>query len=188
MSHGAIGARCYTAFMRSLSAILLGMLLALVIGVIVLLGIVAPLFSAFMGLEGARMTPLVGLVVAVAVGMAFYFGGMLAGYRAPSRRRLHGVSVAVVSFTVSLAINLSTLSFFETDQDPIANLRSGWGILLTVALFLVSVAAAYLGARRGEGVYAHNLEVYRKREARERAKAARAAAERDASEGADSEG
>lgn len=187
MSHGSRGPRCYTVFMRSLSAILLGMLLALVIGVIVLLGMVAPLFSAFMGLEGARMTPLVGLVVAVAVGMAFYFGGMLAGYRAPSRRRLHGISVAVVSFAVSLTINLSTLNFSETSQDPIANLRSGWGVLLTTALFLVSVAAAYLGARRGEGVYAHNLEVHRKREARERAKAARAA-ERDASERADSEG
>ncbi|CAN5819924.1 hypothetical protein BH20ACT11_BH20ACT11_01850 [soil metagenome] len=188
MSHGALEPHCYTVFMRSLAAILLGMLLALVIGVIVLLGIVAPLFSAFMGLEGARMTPLVGLVVAVAVGMAFYFGGMIAGYRAPSRSRLHGVAVPVTSFAVSLAVNLSTLNFFETEQDPIANLRSGWGILLTIALFLVSVAAAYLGARRGEGVYAHNLEVSRKREARERAKAARAAAERDASEGADSEG
>jgi len=171
--------------------VLLGMIVALVIGAIVLVGIVAPVFSVFMGLEGARMTPLVALVVAVAVGMAFYFGGMLASYRAPSRRRLHGVLVAVVSFAVSLAVNLSTFAFFETEDDPLSNLRTGGEVLLTAVLFTISVIAAYLGARRGEGVYAHNLEVARKREARERAKARRAAEAREAaeaSEGPDAEG
>lgn len=152
-----------------------------------MLGIVAPVFTVFMGLEGARMTPLIGLVVAVAVGMAFYFGGMIAAYRAPSRRRLHGVAVAAASFAVSLAVNLATLQFFETEQDPLANLRTGSEILLTAALFSVSVAAAYLGGRRGEGVYAHNLGVARKREARERAKAEREARQGEASEGTDPE-
>lgn len=163
------------------------MLLALVIGAIVLLGIVAPVFTVFMGMEGARMTPLIGLVVAVAVGMAFYFGGMLAGYRAPVWPRLHGTSVAVFSFGVSLAVNFGTFAFFETEEDPLANLRTGNELLLTAALFTVSVAAAYLGARRGEGVYLYNLGVARKREARERARAEREAAGRRGSEGADAE-
>lgn len=166
----------------------MGMLLALVIGAIVLLGIVAPVFTVFMGMEGARMTPLIGLVVAVAVGMAFYFGGMLAGYRAPVRPRLHGTSVAVFSFGVSLVVNFGTFAFFETEEDPLANLRTGGELLLTAGLFAVSVAAAYLGARRGEGVYLHNLGLARKREARERAKAEREAAERRDSEGPDAEG
>lgn len=178
--------------MRNLTAVLLGMLLALVIGAIVMLGIVAPVFTAFMGMEGARMTPLIGLVVAVAVGMSFYFGGMLAGYRAPRRPRLHGTSVAVFSFGVSLLVNFGTFVFFETEEDPLANLRTGGELLLTVVLFAVSVAAAYLGARRGEGVYAHNLDVARKREARERAKAEREAAESpessESSERPDAEG
>lgn len=175
---------------------MLGMVLALVIGGIVLLGIVAPVFTVFMGLEGAGMTPLIGLVIAVAVGMAFYFGGMLASYRAPFRRRLHGVAVPVASFGVSLAVNLFTLLFFETDQDPLANLRTGSEILLTATLFVVSVTAAYLGARRGEEVYAYNASVARKRENRERAKSKRderdkrdkKEAERRPSEGADAEG
>lgn len=167
--------------MRSLAAVLLGMFLALVIGAIVLLGIVAPVFTVFRGLEGARMTPLIGLVVALAIAMAFYFGGMLASYRAPYRRRLHGVLVAVISFGVSLAVNLVTFAFFETEEDPLANLRTEGQLLLTVILFSVSVVAAYLGARRGEGVYLHNAEVARKREARERAKS-----RGGASEGADS--
>jgi multisubunit Na+/H+ antiporter MnhG subunit len=149
---------------------------------------VAPVFTVFMGIEGARMTPFIGLVVAVVVGMAFYFGGMLASYRAPFWRRLHGVAVAVTSFAVSLAVNLGTLLFFETDQDPLANLRTGGEILFTAALFAVSVAAAYLGARRGEEVYTHNLVVARKRERREQAKSRREAARQEASEGTDTEG
>lgn len=144
-----------------------------------LLGIVAPVFTVLMGMEGARMTPLVGLVVAVAVGMAFYFGGMIASYRAPSRRRLHGVLVAVLSFAVSLAVNFATLALFETDKDPLANLRTGGEVLLTLALFAVSVVAAYVGAWRGEGVYLHNLEVSRKRAYRERAKAEKVAKKDD---------
>lgn len=174
--------------MKSLVAILLGLLVALVIGAIVLVGIVAPVFSVFMGMENAQMTPFTGAVVAVAVGMAFYFGGMLASYRAPGQRRLHGVLVAVISFGVSLMVNLSASAFFQTEQDPLANVRPDSGLGLTLALFAVSVAAAYFGARRGEKVYTHNLEVVRKREAREKAKARRAAENRESSEGADPEG
>lgn len=174
--------------MKSLVAILLGLLVALVIGALVLVGIVAPVFTVFMGMEGAEMTPFTGAVVAVAVGMAFYFGGMLASYRAPGKRRLHGVLVAVISFGVSLAVNLSASAFFETEQDPLANVRPDSGLGTTAALFAVSVVAAYLGARRGEGVYAHNLEVSRKREAREKAKARRAAENTEASEGTEPEG
>lgn len=151
--------------------------MALVIGSITLVGIVAPVFTVFMGLEGAGMTPFIGLVVAVAVGMSFYFGGMLAGYRAPSRRRLHGVLVAVVP----LAINAVIFAFFETESSPL-NLGTGNEILLTATLFVVAVAAAYMGSIRGEGVYVHNLEVARKMAAREKAKAKREAEAREASE------
>ncbi|MDN5697987.1 MAG: hypothetical protein L0G70_08455 [Rubrobacter sp.] len=173
--------------MRSVSAILFGMLLALVIGAIVLLGILAPVFTVFMGMEGARMTPVIAVTVAVAVGMSFYFGGMLASYRAPRLRQLHGVLVAVVSFGLSLLVNLLFSVSFETNQDPLANVRFGSGLLLTVALFVVSVAAAYIGSRRGEGLYAYNLSVSRRMAAREKAKARRAAQQSQASEGEDSE-
>ena len=85
--------------------------------------------------------------------MAFYFGGMLASYRAPARHTLCGVLVAILSFAVSLAVNFGTAVFFETHKDPLANLRTEGQILLTAVLFLVSVVAAYLGARRGKSVY-----------------------------------
>lgn len=163
--------------MRSVAAVLLGMILALVIGCLVLVGIVAPVFTVFMGLEGAGMTPFVGLVIAVVVGIAFYFGGMLAGYRAPSRRRLHGILVAVIP----LSFNSFTFAFFETADNPL-NLSTAGDIVLTAALFAVSVVAAYVGAGRGERVYAHNQDVARKMEARERAKARRAAEARESSE------
>lgn len=173
--------------MRSVTAILLGMFLALVIGAIVLLGILAPVFTVFMGMEGAQMSPVTALTVAVAVGMAFYFGGMMASYRAPRLRKLHGVLVSVVSFAVSALVNLVSSAFLQTQQDPLANFRSGPELLLTAALFAVSLAAAYVGARRGEGLYAYNLSVSRRIAAREKAKQRRAEQSR-ASEGADSEG
>lgn len=172
--------------MRSVVSILLGMFLALVIGAIVLLGILAPVFTVFMGMEGAGMSPITALTIAVAVGMAFYFGGMLASYRAPKLRKLHGVLVAVVSFAVSVLVNLASSAFLQTQQDPLANMKPGSGLLLTAALFAVSVAAAYVGARRGEGLYAYNLSVSRRMAAREKAKQRRAEQSR-ASEGADSE-
>lgn len=173
--------------MRSVTAILLGMILALVVGAIVLLGILAPVFTVFMGMEGAQMTPVTALTITVAVGMAFYFGGMMASYRAPRLRKLHGVLVAVVSFGVSVLVNLMTSAFLQTEQDPLANIKPGSGLLLTAALFAVSVAAAYVGARRGEGLYAYNLSVSRRVAAREKVKQRRAEQSR-ASEGADSEG
>lgn len=133
------------------------------------------------------MTPVTALTITVAVGMAFYFGGMMASYRAPRLRKLHGVLVAVVSFGVSVLVNLMSSAFLQTEQDPLANIKPGSGLLLTAALFAVSVAAAYVGARRGEGLYAYNLSVSRRVAAREKVKQRRAEQSR-ASEGADSEG
>jgi hypothetical protein len=86
---------------------------------------------------------------------SFYFGGMAASYRAPARRRLHGTLVALVAFAISPAINLVTGRGMFPDLDTA-------GTASLAALFLaVSVAASYVGSRRGEALYAYNQKLPR---------------------------
>ncbi len=140
--------------MRSFGAILLGTLLALAIGLIVFPGIVGPLFSVLLSPELAeRMAFPAGALV---FGLSFYFGGMLASYKAPHRRRMHGVAVALISFATAVVVNFGVFLTIETQNDPISNFRTMGGILSTAALFGVSLCAAYIGARRGESLYAYN--------------------------------
>ena len=163
---------------RSIGAVFFGILLALGIGVMVILGILAPVFTRFFG-QALAATALPIILMTFAAAFSFYFGGMFASYRAPSRRKLHGTLVGLVSFAVTPLVNLST-SVLGANNDPFANLRTPTGILLSAALFVVVVAASYVGARRGETIYAHNAEVIRKREIRRRREQAREQARQQA--------
>jgi hypothetical protein len=150
---------------QSFRAVLWGIFLALGIGALVVFGIVWPVFEAFFGRELASTALPVGVVV-FAAAFAFYYGGMIAAYKAPYRRRLHGVIVAVTSFAVSPLLNLSASALATNTNDPFANLRTPGAMLITGGLFAVVLAASYVGARRGESLHAHNEKVTRDLERR----------------------
>ena len=136
--------------MRSVIAVGIGVLLALAIGLLVVQGILAPVFTRFFGLErtGPAALPLVLLVFAAA--FSFYFGGMAASYKAPFRHRLHGTLVVPAAVVLSLALNLLLGRGFLPGAE-------GFGAIFLVAVFIiVSAATSYVGARRGAQLYAHN--------------------------------
>jgi hypothetical protein len=142
--------------MRSVTAVGLGVLIALAIGLLVVFGILAPVFTSFFGLDLAGPTALPITFMVFADAFSFYFGGMAASYRAPARRRLHGILVAPAAFVLSPAINLATGKGLFPGLDTM-------GSLLLVAVFLaVSVVASYVGARRGESLYAYNQKLARR--------------------------
>jgi hypothetical protein len=149
---------------KSVRAVLFGILFALGLGALVILGIVAPIFTRFFGPELAPTAlPTItfpAIIMAFAAAFAFYFGSMYASYKAPSRRRLHGVLVGVLSFAISPLANLAV------GDDPFANLRTPEASLFTGILFVVVLAASYVGARRGEALYAHN-QAYIRRQRRQ---------------------
>jgi hypothetical protein len=150
---------------QSFRAVLWGIFLALGIGALVVFGIVWPVFEAFFGRELASTALPVGVVV-FAAAFAFYYGGMIAAYKAPYRRRLHGVIVGVTSFVVSPLLNLSASALATNTNDPFANLRTPGAMLITGLLFAVVLAASYVGARRGESLHDHNEKVTRDLERR----------------------
>ena len=149
---------------KSIGAVLVGILLALGIGVLVVLGILAPFFTRFFGQALASTAVPTVLLIFVAA-FAFYFGGMFASYMAPSRRKLHGTMVGVIAFAVSPLVNLFT-STFGANNDPFAGLRTLTGLLVSIVLLVAVIVASYVGARRGETIYAHNTKVLRQREIR----------------------
>jgi hypothetical protein len=138
-------------------AVGIGVLLALVLGLLVVQGIFAPIFTRFFGLErsGPAALPVVLLVFAAA--FSFYFGGMAASYKAPSMHRLHGVLVVPAAFILSTGLNLLTGKGFLPGVDGVG------AVVLAVVFLAVSAAASYVGARRGEALYAHNQKVARRR-------------------------
>ena len=150
--------------LQSIRSVFLGILLALVVGTLVIRGIVAPVFDAFLGAQLAQ-TALPSVVVVFGAAFAFYFGGMVASYKAPSRRRLHGVLVGVVSFALSPLLNFGAAAF-SLGGDPFANLRTPGAALLTVVLLVAILAASYVGARRGEALHVHNQAVIRRQRSR----------------------
>ena len=164
---------------QSIIAVLIGILLSLGIGVLLMLGIVAPVFTRFFG-QTPTSTALPTVLLVFAAAFSFYFGGMIASYRAPSRRHLHGTLVGLISFAVSPIVNLFT-SIFGGGNDPFANLRTPTGILLSAVLFSAVLGASYLGSRRGETIYAHNAQIIRQRELRRTREQARAEAAAQAS-------
>jgi putative membrane protein (TIGR04086 family) len=129
-------------------------------------GIAAPVFTRFFGMEVVS-TALPPVIVVFAAAFAFYFGGMAAAYKAPSRPQLHGVMVGLTSFVVSPIV-----SFVAPAEgvDPLVNLRSAGSILLTAILVVAVLTASFIGARRGKELQAHNQGVIgrqRSRKARE---------------------
>jgi putative membrane protein (TIGR04086 family) len=154
--------------MKSFGAVLIGILLALGVGALVIFGIVAPVLTRFFGPELAS-TSLPAVLVLFAAAFAFYFGGMVASYKAPSRRRLHGVLVGLASFAISPLVNLAASAGGIRGSDPFANLRTPGALLFTGVLLVVVLTASYVGARRGESLFAHNQAIIRRqRKARER--------------------
>ena len=143
--------------MRSVTAVGLGVLIALAIGLLVVFGILAPVFTTFFGLELAGSTALPITLMVFADAFSFYFGGMAASYRAPARRRLHGTLVAPVAFVLSPVINLAT------GKGMFPGLETAGAILLAAVFLAVSIGASYVGARRGEALYAYNQKLARRR-------------------------
>src|SRR5215210_2794202 len=142
--------------MRSIMAVGIGLLLALVLGVLVVQGIFAPVLTRLFGLEraGPATLPLVLLVFAAA--FSFYFGGMAASYKAPFRHRLHGVLVVPTAFVLSSALNLAL------GKGLLPGVEGAPAVGLMIVFLLVSTAASYVGAKRGEAIYAHNQKVGRR--------------------------
>ncbi len=156
--------------MKSVGAVLIGILLALGVGALLIFGIAAPFFTYFFGPELAS-TALPTVFVLFAAAFAFYFGGMVASYKAPSRHRLHGVLVGVTAFAISPLVNLIAPDPAVRGGDPFANLRTPEAFLFTTVLLVVVLAASYVGALRGGTLLAHNQAVIRRqrtRKARER--------------------
>ena len=143
--------------MRSVTAVGLGVLIALAIGLLVVFGILAPVFTRLFGLELAGSTALPITLMVFAAAFSFYFGGMAASYRAPARRRLHGTLVAPAAFVLSPAINLAT------GKGMFPGLETAGAIMLAAVFLAVSFAASYVGARRGETLYAYNQKLARRR-------------------------
>ncbi len=142
--------------MKSVSAVGLGVFVALLIGLLAVFGILAPVFTRFLGLELVGSTALPTSLLVFAAAFAFYFGGMAASYRAPARRRLHGTLVAVVAFVISPTINLAT------GKGMFPGLDTTRAVLLAAVFLAVSIAASYVGALRGETLYAHNQNLIRR--------------------------
>ena len=131
----------------------LGVLIALTLGILVVFGILAPVFTRLFGLELAGSTAVPITLMAFADAFSFYFGGMAASYRAPAQRRLHGTLVAPVAFAISPAINLAS------GKGMFPELDTGGAVLLAAVFLAVSFGAAYVGARRGEALYVYNRKL-----------------------------
>jgi hypothetical protein len=141
---------------RSITAVALGVLVALAIGLLVVFGIFAPVFTAFFGMEIAASTAVPTAMLVFAAAFSFYFGGMAASYTARARRRLHGVLVAPAAFVISPIINLATgQGMFPGVEDAVT-------VLLAALFLVVALAAAYIGARRGEALFAYNRRMRRR--------------------------
>ncbi|MDQ4106870.1 MAG: hypothetical protein M3157_06840 [Actinomycetota bacterium] len=141
--------------------VVLGVLLALGVGALVVFGIAWPIFEHLLS-AGLASTAVPTVIVVFAAAFAFYFGGMVASYKAPSRRKLHGTMVGVSSFAVSPLVNLFASVFSTSAEDPFAALRTPGALLLTAILFVAVLAASYVGARRGETLYVHNEAIIRR--------------------------
>ena len=143
--------------MKSVTAVGIGVLLALAIGLLVVQGILAPVFTRFFGLErsGPAALPLILLVFASA--FSFYFGGMAASYKAPSRHLLHGILVVPTAFVLASALNLALGKGF------LPGIEDAGAGLLEVLFIVASIAASYVGSKRGAEIYSHNQRVERLR-------------------------
>lgn len=162
----------YTAmksFKKSFMVVVLGVLLSLFIALLTVFGILAPLLTVFMGsgrfgLEIGGPTTVPTALLLLAAAFSFYWGGMFSSSQAPARHRLHGTLVAPAAFLISPFINLISGNGLFPGVDTTG------AYLLMLAILLVSIAGAYVGARRGEALNAHNRKVRRQRRLRQRPK------------------
>ncbi|MGB3683848.1 MAG: hypothetical protein WA990_15335 [Rubrobacteraceae bacterium] len=143
--------------MKSVVSLMWGVFLALGVGLLTIFGIIWPLFMTFFDTELAWSRVLAAVVLVLAIAFSFYWGGMGSSYRAPSRRRLHGTLVAPVAFMISPVLN------FSTGQGFFPGLNSIWTVGGVVGVLVLSTVAAYIGARRGESLYAHNRKYIQRR-------------------------
>lgn len=145
--------------MRSIVAVGVGMLLALLLALLVVGGILAPTLSAVFGLEvdKSRAVPVILPLLLFVAAFSFYFGGMISAYKAPARRRLHGVLVVPAAFVLSALLNL------VTGEGLLPGLDGVRGVVLACFFLLVSVAASYIGSLRGETLHAQTQKVPRRR-------------------------
>ncbi len=134
-------------------------MLSLLLALLVVGGILAPVLSAVFGLEAERSLaiPIILPLLLFVAAFSFYFGGMIAAYKAPGRHRLHGILVVPAAFGLSAILNLIT------GKGLLPGLDGGSSFLLAGFFLLVTVAASYVGGRRGESLYAHNQLVLRRR-------------------------
>lgn len=144
---------------RSVTAVLLGVFVTLVIETLIVGGILGPLFQAFLPLNTFNSPVWAVIILVVPVVFAFYFGGMAAGYRATSRHELHGLIVVLALVVVSPALNLLALNS-QNDQFP--QIRAAQ----TVLILVVATISAFVGARRGKGFYEYNQAHIRRQRAR----------------------
>lgn len=144
---------------RSVTAVLLGVFVTLVVETLIVGGILGPLFQALLPLNTVNSPVLTVLILVVPVVFAFYFGGMAAGYRATSRHELHGLIVVLTLVVVSPALNLLALN---SQNDQLPQIRAAQTILILV----VATISAFVGARRGKGFYAYNQAHIRRQRAR----------------------
>ena len=143
--------------MKSVLAVGIGVLLALAVGLLVVQGILAPVFTRFFGLERSGPAALPLLLLLFASAFCFYFGGMAASYKAPSRHLLHGILVVPVAFILASALNLAL------GKGLLPGVEAPSTLLLVIAFLFVSAAASYVGSKRGAEIYAHNQRVERLR-------------------------
>lgn len=146
--------------MKSFISVGTGILLSLGVGVLTIFGIIWPLFMTFFDSDAITSTVLGYALMVFAVAFAFYWGGMIAGYKAPFAHRLHGIVVAPAAFVISPTLN------FAAGNGFFPGLESGVAAMVMVAVLILSAAAAYVGARRGEALQAYNRDYLRKRELR----------------------
>ena len=143
--------------MKSVLAVGIGVLLSLAIGLLVVQGILAPVFTRFFGLERSGPTALPLVLLLFASAFSFYFGGMAASYKAPSRHLLHGLMVVPVSFLLASALNLAL------GKGLLPGVETTGTFLLVLAFLFASTAASFVGSKRGAEIYAHNQRVERRR-------------------------
>ena len=144
---------------RSVTAVLFGVIVTLVVETLIVGGILGPLFQAFLPPNLVNSPVWAIIILVVPVMFSFYFGGMAAGYRATSRHELHGLFVVLALFVVSPALNLLALN---SQNDPFPQIRAAQTILILV----VATVAAFIGARRGKGFYEYNQAHIRRQRAR----------------------
>lgn len=153
---GVAGAAARISLMRSVLAVAGGMLVAFVLVLLIVFGILAPVLSwLFQVQPSASAVRAFAPILLFVCGLSFYFGGMAAAFKAPDRHRLHGTLVAPAAFVISPVVNLLL------GKAPFPGIDSIWAALLAAAFLAASTAAAYVGARRGQALQAHNDRVLR---------------------------